>query len=448
MSFLKLHGIHIEHHKNTAHMKAVAMPAPKEVIIPMNMHIGALAKPIVKIGDKVLVGQKIAESNGYISSNIHAPVSGKIKKIEDMLASNGNYVPSIVIESDGVMEMYSEIKPIELTDTASFASAVQESGIVGLGGAGFPTFVKLAVKDLSKIEEVVINCAECEPYITADTRTMIDNISLVEEGVKLLEKYLGAKKIIFGIENNKPEAIKNLKELASRDSHLIVDVLKSVYPQGGEKVLIFNTTGKVVPEGKLPLDVGVVIINVTTLAEIAKYIKTGMPLINKVLTVDGSCVKNPQNVIVPIGTPLKDVFEFCGGFKQVPYKVLYGGPMMGIAVPSLDVPVIKTTNAILAFNKKEALIPEPSACIKCGRCVNNCPLNLDPVGFAKARELKDMATLEKLKVNLCMECGVCSYVCPAKRPLVQNNRLAKSELRSYLAKKKEDEQKNANKESK
>lgn len=447
MPIFKLHGVHVEHHKNTATMKAVAIPTPKEVIIPMNMHIGAFAKPIVKVGDRVLVGQKIAEAGGYISSPVHAPISGKVKKIEDMLSSNGNFVPSILIESDGNMEVSTDIKPVELIDTASLVEAIKESGIVGLGGAGFPTYVKLAVKDLSKIEEVIINCAECEPYITADTRTIIDNIDLVEEGVKLLEKYLDAKKIIFGIENNKPVAIKCLKELAAKDNKVEVNVLKAEYPQGGEKVLIFNTTKKVVPEGKLPLDVGVVIINVTTLAMIAKYIKTGMPLINKTLTVDGACVKNPQNVIVPIGTPLKDVFAFCGGFKQVPYKVLYGGPMMGIAVPSLDVPVTKTTNAILAFNKKEATIPEPTACIKCGRCVNSCPLQLDPVGYAKARELNDMETLEKLKVNLCMECGVCSYVCPAKRPLVQNNRLAKAELRQYLAKKKEEEQKK-NEESK
>ena len=437
MPLFKLHGVHVAHHKNTASLKAVAIPTPKEVVIPMNMHIGAPAKPIVKVGDIVLVGQKIAEAGGYISSPVHAPISGKIKKIEDMLASNGSYVPSIVIESDGKMEVSEDVKPIELTDTASFVNAIRESGLVGLGGAGFPTFVKLDVKDLSKIEEVVINCAECEPYITADTRTMIDNIDLVGEGVKLLEKYLGVKKVIFGIEDNKPEAIKCLKQLASDNSIVQVGVVKAVYPQGGEKVLIYHTTGKIVPEGKLPLDVGVVIMNVTTLAMIAKYIQTGMPLVEKVLTVDGGCVKNPQNVIAPIGTPLKEVFDFCGGFSQVPYKVLYGGPMMGIAVPSLDVPVTKTTNAILAFNKKEATLPEPTACIKCGRCINHCPLKLDPVGYARARELNDMESLEKLKVNLCMECGVCSYVCPAKRPLVQNNRLAKAELRKYLASKKE-----------
>lgn len=437
MSIFKLHGIHVKHHKNTANMNAVVMPTPKEVTLPMNMHIGAVATPIVKVGDYVYVGQKIAEATGYISSPVHAPVSGKVKKIEDMLSSNGKNVPTIIIESDGNMNICETVKPIELTDTDSFVEAIKESGIVGLGGAGFPTYVKLAVKDLSKIEEIVINCAECEPYITTDTRTIIDNLELIEEGVKLLKKYLKAKKIIFGIEDNKPSAISLLKQIATRDRSVYVHVLKSEYPQGAEKVLIYNTTHKVVPEGKLPLDVGVVIMNVTTLAAVARYIKTGMPLINKTITVDGSCVMNPQNVIVPIGTSLKDVFSFCGGFKKTPYKVLYGGPMMGISVPSLNVPVKKNTNAILAFDKKEATLPEETACIRCGRCINNCPLHLNPVGFAKARELNDMEDLAKLKVNLCMECGVCSYVCPAKRPLAQNNRLAKGQLKEYLAKKEE-----------
>lgn len=431
MPLFKLHGVHVPHHKHTANLKAVKIDTPSEVLIPMNMHIGAPAKPIVKVGDNVKVGDKIAEAAGYISAPIHASISGTVKKIDDMLTSNGSYVPAILIASDGLMEVSENVKPVNLTDTVSFVNAVKESGIVGLGGAGFPTYVKLNVQDLSKIEEVVVNCAECEPYITADTRTMIDDIDLIEEGCNLLKQYLKVPKIIFGVESNKKEAIQSLRTLSEKDATIEVNVLKASYPQGAEKVLIYNTTKKVVPEGKLPLDVGVIIMNVTTLAMIAKYIKTGMPLVEKVLTVDGACVKNPKNVIAPIGTRVKDVFAFCNGFKETPFKVMYGGPMMGQAIPSLELPVVKTTNAILAFNEKEAKLPQPTACIKCGRCINHCPLQLDPVAFSKARELEQPEELEKLKANLCMECGVCAFVCPAKRPIVQNNRLAKTMLRKY-----------------
>lgn len=444
MPLFKLHGIHVAHHKNTAKMKAVRIKVPNEVIIPMNMHIGVPSKPIVKVGERVLVGQKIAEADGFISVPIHSSVSGKVKKIENRLSSNGTYVKAITIESDGLMEVAQTVKPVIVEDTPSFVQAIKESGLVGLGGAGFPTHVKLSVKDLNQIEEIIINCAECEPYITSDTRTMIDDIDLIEEGVNLLERFLLAKKIIFGIEENKKEAIQSLRVLESKNKCVEIKVLKAKYPQGGEKVLIYHTTGKVIPEGKLPLDKGIVIMNVTTLATMAKYIKTGMPLVEKMITVDGSSVRNPQNVIVPIGTKLKDVFAFCGGFEKTPFKVMYGGPMMGIAVPNLDEPILKNTNAILAFDEKEAIIPESSNCIKCGRCINHCPLRLNPTAFAKAVDLNRPEDLVKYKVNLCMECGVCSYVCPAKRPLVQKNRIAKVELKKYLAelKKKEEEAKN------
>lgn len=446
MPLFKLHGIHVAHHKNTATMQAVRIKNPDEVIIPMNMHIGAPSKPIVKVGEHVLVGQKIAEADGFVSVPIHASISGKIKKIEDRLSSNGTYTKAITIESDGLMEIAQSVKPIIVEDTHSFVEAIRESGLVGLGGAGFPTHVKLSVKDLNQIEEIIINCAECEPYITSDTRTMVDEIGYIEEGVNLLEKFLRAKKIIFGIEENKKEAIQCLQTLECKDKCVEVKVLKAKYPQGGEKVLVYHTTGKVIPEGKLPLDKGIIVLNVTTLATMAKYIKTGMPLVEKVVTVDGSAVRTPKNVVVPIGTKLKDIFAFCGGFQKTPFKIIYGGPMMGIAVPNLDEPILKNTNAILAFDEKEAAIPETSNCIKCGRCINHCPLYLDPTAFAKAVDLHHPEDLVKYKVNLCMECGVCSYVCPAKRPLVQKNRLAKVELKKYLAelKKKEEEESNEN----
>lgn len=431
----KLNGVIVPHRKNTAAMPAVKMPAPKSVTIPMNMHIGAPSVPCVKVGDEVKVGQLIAEAGGFVGAPVHASVSGKVTAIGPMLASNGAQVTAITIESDGEMSVSESCVAPEINDYDSFIAAVRASGAVGLGGAGFPTSVKLDVKDTSRIQEVVINGAECEPYITSDTRTMIDDADLVKEGVELLKKYLDVKKVIIGIEKNKPEAIAKMQELAAQDDVISVKVLPSVYPQGGEKVLIYNCTGKVVPEGKLPIDVGVVVLNCTTLTFLAKYAKTGMPLVEKMMTVDGSAVANPQNLIVPIGTSMQDVFDFCGGFKAEPKKMLYGGPMMGIAVPSASSPILKNTNAILAFDEKDAVLPEPTACIRCGKCIDACPLKLMPVDFASALATDNFELLEKRKVNLCMECGCCSFVCPARRPLVENNKLAKAALRKYQAEK-------------
>ncbi|MBP5197698.1 MAG: electron transport complex subunit RsxC [Lachnospiraceae bacterium] len=443
MSFFKMSGVVVPHMKNTCEMQAERMPAPKSVVIPMNMHIGAPAKPVVQEGDIVGVGQLIGEAGGFVSSPVYASVSGKVTKVDKITGTNGASADAVFIESDGQMRPFEGIKAPTVTNFEEFVAAVRDSGIVGLGGAGFPTAVKLGVKDLSLVREVLINGAECEPYITSDTRTMLDRADDIKEGIELLEKYLGAGTIIFGIEKNKPEAIAKMKEITSGDSAVSVKELPSIYPQGGEKVLIYNLTGKVVPEGKLPLDVGCIVINVTTLASIAKYIRTGMPLVEKCLTVDGSAVASPKNLIVPIGTSLRDVYEFAGGFKAEPKKVLLGGPMMGIAVKSLDQPVMKNTNATLALAEKEAERPEENPCIHCGRCVNSCPLGLNPVAFAKALSLNDCEALEELKINLCMECGCCAFNCPAKRDLIARHKLAKSELRSYQQQRAEQEKKEA-----
>lgn len=431
MPRIKLHGVHAPHRKNTAGEKPQRMPIPATVTIPVSMHIGAPAKPVVSVGDEVKVGQLIAEAGGFVSAPIFASVSGKVKKIDDVLVAGGQYLPAIIIESDGKQTVSEDVKPPLVESFESFIEAVRQSGIVGLGGAGFPTAVKLKVDDLSKIEAVIINGAECEPYITSDTRTMIDDADLLWEGVELLQKYLQAKRVIIGIEDNKPQCISIYREKCKNASGVEVKALPALYPQGGEKVLIYNTIGKIVPEGQLPLSVGAVVINCTTLAAIARYIKTGMPLTEKCVTVDGSAVCQPKNVLVPIGTALKDVFEFCGGFKKLPRKVLYGGPMMGIAVPDLEVPILKNTNAVLAFNEADSELPEPTACIRCGRCISHCPLRLMPAEIESAFNSKDGETLQKLKVNLCMECGCCAFVCPARRPLVQVNKLAKGVLKEY-----------------
>lgn len=436
---MKLRGIRLPHKKDTAGSVPVKIPLPETVIIPMSMHIGKSAIPIVKLGDQVKVGQLIGEADGFVSSPVYSSVSGKVKKIDEIPMSGGAKTAAVVIETDGLQEKHEDIVPPKVTDFESFVDAVRKSGIVGLGGAGFPTFVKLGVKDLSLIKTVVINAAECEPYITSDTRTMLDKANYISDGIDALQKYLGAKHIIIGIEDNKKECIAKMKALASEKDGVEVHTLPSIYPQGGEKVLVYNTTGKIIPKGKLPLDVGVIVINCTTLAAVAEYLETGMPLVEKCITVSGSAVAEPKNVIAPIGTPMEKLFEFCGGFKSEPAKVIYGGPMMGIAVPSLDMPVLKTTNAVIAMDEKEAAPPKTTACINCGKCVSHCPLRLDPRAISKAYRLNSPEDLQELCVDLCMECGCCSYVCPAKRHIVQTNKLAKAKLRDYLAAKKEDQ---------
>lgn len=433
-----LHGVIVPHRKNTAAFPAVRMPVPKMVSIPMVMHIGKPAKPVVKVGDHVDVGTLIAEQDGAISSPIYASVSGTVTKITEMLISTGAFVPAVVIESDGA-NTKADVTPPVINSKKDFIEAIKKSGLVGLGGAGFPTYVKLGAD--KSIEHFIINGTECEPYITSDTRTMIDDADDIAEAIEIVDKYLNVGQFIIGIEKNKKEAIEKMNAIAAKNSKVVVKVLPSRYPQGGEKVLIFNTTKKTVKAGMLPIDVGCIVCNCTTMAFIAKYIKTGMPLVEKTITVDGGCVTEPKNVIVPVGTALKDVFDFCGGFKEKPQKVLYGGPMMGISVPNTDVPVLKQTNAILALNKKEVSAPKETACIRCGTCLNTCPLGINPQAIARAYDLRDMEKLQKAGIEVCMECGCCAYNCPASRPLVQINKMAKAAYREY----KMEKEKEANK---
>ena len=433
----KLGKTKIPHRKNTAKMPAEKMPAPSTVIIPVAQNIGAPSVPVVKVMDKVYVGTKIADAGGYVGSPIHSSVSGTVKKIDSFLLSNGRSCNAIIIESDGEMTPDPEIKAPVVTNLDEFCDAARESGLVGLGGAGFPTAVKLDAAKKGIIKKAVINAAECEPYITADTRTMLDESDYVVCGVKLLEEYLKVDEVVIGVEKNKPEAISKLKSLFANDSKVKVVTLPSTYPQGAEKILIHNTTGLIVPEGGLPSDVGCLVMNVTSLAFLAKYIETGMPLVEKCLTVDGSAIKNPKNVIAPIGTSIKDIIEFTGNSTENVGKVLYGGPMMGIAVYNLDDPIFKNTNAITVFTKNDALTPKSYPCIHCGRCISACPMGLNPTSYAKAMKVEDKNEradrLVAAKINLCMECGCCSFVCPSRRPLVETNRLAKADLRNTQA---------------
>ncbi|MCQ4021434.1 electron transport complex subunit RsxC [Ruminococcus sp. zg-924] len=427
-------GVKAPHRKHTAECESVIMPPPNEVIICMSQHIGAPCKPVVKAGDVVKVGQLIGDSDAFVSVPMHSSVSGKVKKIETVTMPNGTKVQAVRIESDGLMTPFEGIAPPNINSREDFIRAVRDSGVVGLGGAGFPVHVKLSVEK-DKVDTLIINAAECEPYITADNREALENSWGVISGIKSVMELMEIDTAIIAIESNKPKAIKVLQEVctaANRDmkGEVCVLPLKARYPQGAEKVIIKACTNRVVPEGKLPADVGCVVMNIGSVAFIASYLKTGMPLITKRITVDGQAVNRPQNVIVPIGTKIKDIIEFCGGYKEQPEKLIFGGPMMGLALPDDEMPLLKQNNAVLAFSKKEAAKLEPSDCIRCGRCASACPMGLVPPRISGFIKQKDIPSMLESGLMVCMECGCCSFVCPANRPIVQNMRLGKSIVRN------------------
>lgn len=422
----KIKGIYVPHHKNTAKYIPEAIATPPQVRLPMSMHSGTPATPIVAVGDSVKIGQLIGEATGRVSSPIHASVSGTIKSIDDFDPVTGEKAVSIVISSDQEQVTYEGITPPVVTNTNEFLNAVQNSGVVGLGGAGYPTAPKLTLKEGTDLDYILVNGAECEPYITSDTRVMVDDADNVFEGSLLMKKYLNPKQVVICIEDNKPEAIAKLQALTSNADGVSVHVLPSSYPQGERKVLVYNITGRIVPEGGRLTDVGCIVINCTTVAVFTKYIKTGMPLTHRVVTVDGSAVKSARNVIVPIGTPIRLLFDHCGGLTKDAQKIIMGGPMMGKAVPSLDMPITKVINAVLALTAKESKPAVETACIKCGRCIQECPMNLMPSHIEDAFEQKNIPALNNLKVNMCAECGCCAYICPAKRPLAQVMALSKN----------------------
>lgn len=426
---MNLNGVKVPHHKNTMNCETVSMPVPATVTIPLLQHMGAPCTPVVKLKDEVKVGQLLAQAGPGLSVPIHSSVSGTVVRIEDFINPGGVRTQSIVINTDGLQTVDESVKPPVVEDHASFVEAVRNSGLVGLGGAGFPTFIKLNPKNLEEVDTLVINGAECEPYITADNREFLENGKNVVKGIELVCRYLAIDHVFIGIEDNKPEAIAKMKELIKDRFGWKVVALKSKYPQGAEKVLIYETTGKVVKEGQLPADQGVIVMNVSSVAFVASYMETGMPLVSKRLTVDGSAVAEPKNVLAPIGAHYGDVIEFCGGYKAEPKMILMGGPMMGIAVPNDDYPVVKNNNAILAFAEEDTLLRDENPCIRCSRCVNACPVLLMPAAIDKAVLARDLDTLAELKVNLCIECGCCSYVCPAGRYLTLRNKMAKKMLR-------------------
>ncbi|MFR6587377.1 MAG: electron transport complex subunit RsxC [Ruminococcus sp.] len=418
----KLHGVRLDHHKNTEDCASQKLPLPELVRIPMSMHIGAPCTPVVKPRDTVQVGQKIGDTDAFMAVPIHSGVSGTVKAITTYRMSNGRTCPMVEIATDGQQTVCPDVKPPEVTDKASFLKAIRESGLVGMGGASFPTHVKLAPKQ--KVDTLAINAAECEPYITSDYRQMVEAPDEVLDGVLQVMRWLEIPKAVIGIEANKPEAIRILTEKAASHPEIRVETLPTTYPQGAEKVLIYNTLGRIAGEGQLPADQGVIVMNVSSVAFVSRYLKTGMPLVERMLTVDGDVIGNPCNVVVPMGTPVRDVLAFAQCDLGRAKKLLYGGPMMGICIPDVADPILKANNAILAFEK--ILDTKPSACIHCGRCLEACPLRLMPTEIAKAFRQKDSEALGAHKVTLCMNCGCCTYACPAKRPVAETNQLAKS----------------------
>lgn len=425
-------GVMVPHSKNTKDMPVRRIPAPEEVVLPMSQHIGAPCEPTVKVGDTVKVGQVIGDTDKFVSAPIHATVSGKVTAIKEMRTATGVVSQAVFIENDGQMENFEGLEPPKIDTREDFLKAVRASGLVGLGGAGFPTHVKLGFKPDAGIDTLVINAAECEPYITVDYRECIDNSWHVFNGIHLVKDMLGFKKVIIAVEDNKPEAIKILERIAEKDDErdeIKVMPLKSKYPQGAEKMMVLSATGRKVPPGKLPADVGCVVMNVASAAFLARYVRTGRPLVSRSLTVDGSAVATPQNVRVPVGTEIEYIIQQCGGYREDPVKIVTGGPMMGAAIVDTHHPILKSNNAILVLGKEDISVKHETDCIRCGRCAKACPLSLMPTVIERFAKARDISALKRSGTMVCMECGSCAYSCPAGRPLVQYMRNAKAILR-------------------
>lgn len=427
-----LGGIHPRYKKELSNSCSIEEYLPKsKVIIPLQQHIGMSCKPLVKVNDFVKVGQKIGEANGFVSAPVHSSVSGKVIAIEGRPSPGGKVVKSVIIESDGMFSYDDSVKPkgdIDELKPDDIRNIIRDAGIVGMGGATFPTMVKLTSPPDKKVDIFILNGAECEPYLTADHRLMLERPMDIVYGMKAMMKSLGVTKGYIGIEDNKEDAIKKMSNACEEYEGISVAVLKTKYPQGSEKHIIKAITGREVPSGGLPADVGVVVDNVGTACAVADAIKFGKPLVERVITVTGEGVKTPKNLLVKIGTPFSELIDFCGGFNGRPGKVISGGPMMGIAQFTLDVPVIKGTSGILVFPEDKLSLKNSKPCIRCARCVEACPMNLLPL-FISAYSLKNnYDKCEEYHADDCIECGSCSYVCPSKRPLVESIRIAKQTI--------------------
>lgn len=434
-------GVHPPEMKEATCRKEVVEPAaPQEMIYPLSQHIGAPAKPCVKVGDTVCMGQLIGEADGMMSANIHASVSGTVKAIEKRLHPNGAMIPSVVIENDGLDTFLPPfdlpVKDEKELTPGILAEIVKDAGIVGMGGAGFPTHVKLSPPPDSKIDYIIINGSECEPYLTSDHRAMLENPSEIIDGLKILLHAFGLDSGYIGIEDNKKDAIELLTLCAEKEKEKKIHIvpLKTKYPQGAEKQLIQVVTGRKVGPGKLPFQVGCIVLNIDTCGSVYRAFRHRMPVIRRIVTLGGDALKNPMNVRVRIGTPFSHILEQAGGFSKEPLKVLMGGPMMGTAVANLDVPVVKGTSGILCMGERTARLEKEGACIRCGKCVYVCPMNLLPNILDSAARTDNYEVLKKHNISDCIECGSCAFVCPARRRQVQQIRVAKVKMRAIQEK--------------
>ena len=429
-------GIHPYEGKELSKNKPIKSVLPKgDLVYPLSQHIGAPAKPIVSVGDYVLTGQKIAEANGFISAPIYATVSGTVVAIEPRRLATGAMCDSIIVENDGRYREveFRPLKPYEEMTAEDIVEAVREAGVVGMGGAGFPTAVKLSPKEPERIEYVIANCSECEPYLTSDYRRMIEEPELVLEGLKIAVSLFPNSRGILAIEDNKPDAIHIFRELTKNDKNISVKAVRTKYPEGAERMLIHAVTGREINSSMLPADAGCIVDNVDTLCAVCRAVKEGRPLMERIVTITGDAIADPRNYKVRIGTNYKELIEDAGGFRVKPAKIISGGPMMGFAIFDLDIPTTKTASALTCLTRDEVSQFEPTACINCARCVEACPERLVPKYLADAIEHNDENKFLHLYGMECCECGCCSYICPARRQLTQ---MIKGMRKIQLAKRK------------
>lgn len=416
-------GIHPYDGKELSKNKPIQPLKPqKELAYLVSQHIGAPAKPIVSKGDRVLLGQKIAEAGGFVSAPVYASVSGTVKGIEPRLTATGGTCDAIIVENDGLYESVA-FEPTEHPEQLSkeeIRKKIQEAGVVGMGGAGFPTHVKLSPKEPEKIDYILVNGAECEPYLTSDYRRMLEEPEKVIGGLKVILQLFDHAKGCICIEDNKPDCIEKLSKMVENEPRIEVKAMKTKYPQGAERMLIYAVTGRSINSSMLPADAGCVVDNIDTVVAIYKAVVLGQPLMHRIVTVTGDAIADPSNFYVPVGTDFQELVEAAGGLKDHVEKIISGGPMMGFAMFDIHVPVTKTTSALLCLTKDEVCHSETTACINCGRCVSECPENLLPTKLATFAAHKDQEKFQKYNGMECCECGCCSYVCPAKRPLAQD----------------------------
>lgn len=427
----------MEEYKLTASEPVQKLPAPSRVRIPLSQHIGAPCTPTVSVGDTVDKGQIIGEVTQGLGCPVHATVSGKVSEIEEVFTPSARKVRRIVIDNDGEDRLHADIaptgKPVADMTPEECVEAVRLAGISGMGGATFPTYAKIS-SALGKVSTLIINCAECEPFITADHRMMLESPGEVIDGTKLLMQIFGLKSAVIAIEDNKPDAAEALSYTLGQDRAIQIRLMATKYPQGDERQLIYALTGQELPAGKLPADLGCVIFNVETCINIFRAVTKRMPLIERVVTVSGDCINAPKNVLAPIGTSVSELIAFCGGFKERPAKLIMGGPMMGVAQWDVNTPVTKGTNAVLALSDRFAEPPDAGyACLHCGKCIKGCPMHLMPLYLAQYAALQDYEMCEKFNIMSCVECGSCSYICPGKVPIVQFIRMTKAKIKEEAA---------------